>query len=220
MRIGLSLKTDAAVEPLTLAEAKVYLRVDTSDTTDDALISSLIIAARKAVENFTGRRLINQTWNFWLDRFPGERSPRPRDQWWDGTREGSIASLYGYGAAVQLPLAPLVSITSITTYDTTDLSTAMDLTTTVTDSASVPGRVFMKFGQIWPVNLRGISSVNIEFVTGYGATSAAVPADLNQAVRLLLSNYYENRDVLSESRVGSLPLSVESILNPYKVMGL
>ena len=49
-----------AGEPLTLAEAKLHLRVDLND--DDALIAALISAAREQVEFLTGQRLITQTW--------------------------------------------------------------------------------------------------------------------------------------------------------------
>lgn len=56
------------VEPVTLDDAKAQLRVDTND--ENALIESLIIAARERVESFTNRYFsqctISQIW----DRFP------------------------------------------------------------------------------------------------------------------------------------------------------
>ena len=48
------------VEPVSLADAKLYLRVDTSD--EDTLIGTLIAAARHCVEAATARQLIDQVW--------------------------------------------------------------------------------------------------------------------------------------------------------------
>ena len=47
-------------EPVTLAEAKSFCRIDGSD--EDALVNALIAAARLQVESLTGRALITQSW--------------------------------------------------------------------------------------------------------------------------------------------------------------
>ena len=47
-------------EPVTLAEAKAWCRIDAAD--EDALVSALIAAARLQVESLTGRALVTQTW--------------------------------------------------------------------------------------------------------------------------------------------------------------
>src|SRR5690348_5785828 len=51
-------------EPVSLAEAKAFARVDGSD--EDALVSALIAAARLHVESLTGRALVTQTWRLVL----------------------------------------------------------------------------------------------------------------------------------------------------------
>src|SRR5829696_8666709 len=62
------LLTRPAVEPVTLADAKAYLRVEHSD--DDAVISALIAGARSHIEAQTRRALITQTWRFVRDAWP------------------------------------------------------------------------------------------------------------------------------------------------------
>lgn len=49
-----------AQEPVSLAEAKLHLRVDHG--LEDALIGALIITAREEAEFRTGQRLVTQTW--------------------------------------------------------------------------------------------------------------------------------------------------------------
>jgi uncharacterized phiE125 gp8 family phage protein len=57
--------TRATVEPITLADAKLHLRVD--DDTDDTLIGALISAARDYCERFTGLALTAQSLEYILD---------------------------------------------------------------------------------------------------------------------------------------------------------
>jgi uncharacterized phiE125 gp8 family phage protein len=76
-----------AVEPVSLAEMKLYLRVD--DDVEDELIAGLVKAARLMVEAAARRILVEQTWVVALDAWP---------------RSG----------AVMLPLSPLIAVDGIT----------------------------------------------------------------------------------------------------------
>jgi hypothetical protein len=78
-----------ATEPVTLDEARAYVRMD--DTGEDALLATLITAARLHVESVTGRALLSQGWRLVLDCWPGDR-------------------------IVPLPVAPALSLTAITAY--------------------------------------------------------------------------------------------------------
>src|SRR5690242_15021463 len=57
-----------AVEPVTLVEAKAYLRVEHDD--DDDVIAALIAGARVHVEVQTRRALITQSWRIVRDAWP------------------------------------------------------------------------------------------------------------------------------------------------------
>lgn len=55
-------------EPVSLADAKAWCRVDVTD--DDALLAALISAARLQVESATGRALVTQSWRLTLPHAP------------------------------------------------------------------------------------------------------------------------------------------------------
>lgn len=66
--MNLRLITAPAAEPVSVATAKSYLRVDGTD--DDTLITSLIKAAREKGEGLSRRAFINQTWEMTIDCWP------------------------------------------------------------------------------------------------------------------------------------------------------
>lgn len=64
---ALVLAVPPATEPLTLAETKAYLRVDSS--ADDTLINRLITGARQAAELYLKASLITQSWQLSYDDY-------------------------------------------------------------------------------------------------------------------------------------------------------
>lgn len=71
----LTLVTPPEYEPLTLAEAKLFLRVDGSE--EDTLISHLIAAAREKAEGWMRRSLLTQTWKLQQQYIAGQRIKLP-----------------------------------------------------------------------------------------------------------------------------------------------
>ncbi len=65
--------TAPAVEPVTTAEAVLFMGVNTSDS--DTLIGNLVTAVRKHVESVTRRIFVAAMWRFTLDEFPSSREP-------------------------------------------------------------------------------------------------------------------------------------------------
>ena len=216
--IGLTLISDAQSEPVSLSEAKALLAIDTLDTANDALITALIVASRKFCENYTGRAFITQTWDFFLDELPSGSSGSLG--WWDGVREGPLSLLTGAQGVIELPKAPFQSLVSVTAYGTDDQPSSFDITTLVQDPDSTPGRIFPKIGTLWPVNLRYKKAIQVRFKAGYGDSSSSVPADLIQAIKLMMAHFFENRQIMIESRVSEAPLSARALLDHYKVRSL
>ncbi|HEY0266837.1 MAG TPA: head-tail connector protein, partial [Rhizomicrobium sp.] len=97
--MSLQLNTPPAIEPVSLDQAKAWLRVE-SGGDEDALIAALIPAARARAEWHTGRAFVTQHWTLWLD----------------SVGDGCIA----------LPLPPLVGVESVTLYAADDTATVLD----------------------------------------------------------------------------------------------
>jgi uncharacterized phiE125 gp8 family phage protein len=57
------------------------------------------------------------------------------------------------------------------------------------------------------------NAVTITYICGYGATSASVPESARHAMRLLISDWYNQReDTITGTIVNSLPMGVEALL--------
>src|SRR5690606_20838877 len=149
-----------AEEPVMLEEAKLHLRVDTTD--EDTLISSLIVSAREHVEAFQLRALVTQTWRLSLDEFPA-------------------------GRVIRLPRPPLQSVTSITYIDPTGAQQTLDSSVYDVDADSEPGRVVLKADASWPEVADVPGAVQVEYAAGYG-DAAAVPEVVRQAMLLLIGH--------------------------------
>lgn len=126
-------------EPVSLADAKAWLRIDTS--AEDTLVTGLIPAARARVEAATRRLLMTQTWRLSLDDWP----PCP----------GVI------------PLAPVASVAVLRVYDAGGIAQAIDPATYRLFDA--PDQAQIVFFVPPPSPGRMASGIEIDVVAGYGA---------------------------------------------------
>ncbi|QUS39293.1 hypothetical protein RPMA_10930 [Tardiphaga alba] len=157
------LLTPPAQEPLTLDEAKSFIRVEHAD--DDAVITALIAAARVHVEAMTRRALLAQTWRFVLDAWP---------------RDGRFAPRIG----------PLRALLAAQVFDADGTAHAIDGEMFVVDSAA---NVIAAPCFALPVPGRAQAGIALDVACGYGADASDVPADLRHAIRLLLAHWYDHR---------------------------
>ena len=186
MNGSLNLVTGPTVEPVSLAEAKLHLRVDIND--DDVFISSLVETVRIQLERQYDTAFVNQSWDWYLDTFPN--------------------------TSFEIPLWPLSSVTSIKYTDEDDSESTYSSDNYRVDTASKPGRVILKTAKSWPsVTLKEHNGVVIRFVAGYGAGSTSVPAPIRQAIKLMVGDLYENREnVLIAQGVTVSNLQIERVL--------
>lgn len=205
--MDLRLVTEPSIEPVTVAEAKLHLRVDTSS--DDGSIGNMISAARRWAEDYTGRRFIKQTWDFWLDRFPmSNKMP-----WWDGIQDGRLSDFIGPAVFIQIPLAPVSSFKFLKTYDDDGTAYEAVASTLVPAYQAEPFRLALKNGQSWPATfLRPVQGIQIRLDVGYGALASQVPMAIKQAILEYVAGMYDHRGDTDYS----VPLMAKQLLDPYR----
>jgi len=202
----LQLVTPPAGEPISLAEAKLHLRVDGGD--DDPLFGSLITAARQAAETITGRQLMTARWRLVLDAFPGPLLMH--------AGSGSSFSLPAH--AILLAKCPVQSVVSVEYLDMNGTTQVLPASDYVLDAACEPARLSPVFGKTWPPTLPQIGAVTVTFDAGYGSASE-VPEGLKSWIKLRVGSLYGHREemaVLSRGRIDPLPF-VDGLLDGFKV---
>ena len=203
----LQLVTPPAEEPVSLADAKLHLRVDFTD--DDALITSLIAAARQAAETLTGRQIVTARWKLVLDSFPGPSLM--------GVPAGQPFSLPGH--AILLPRSPLQSVVAIQYLDMAGTQQTMPATDYTVDAACEPARITPVFGKIWPISLPQIGAVSVTFDAGFGPASS-VPEGIKSWIKLRIGSLYAHREevaLINRGRIEALPF-IDGLLDPFKVV--
>jgi len=161
-------------EPVTVAEMKDYLRVDT--TTDDELIAALITAAREEIEDWTRRKFLTQTWDYFPQRFPSANY-------------------------ITVPFGNLKTVTYVKHSDTDNVVTTMTAGTDyiVETNGDQHGRIVLPYGETWPSGpFYPSNPIIIRFVCGW-TTRTSVPGKIRTAIKLRVAARYEDR---GESVIG------------------
>jgi uncharacterized phiE125 gp8 family phage protein len=189
--------TKATVEPVSLAEARAHLRIETFGSPaahpDDDQIELMITSAREWCEQYTGRAFAEQTIDVAYDDFP----------------ENEIA----------IPLSPCTSITSVKYADTSNVEQTVSSSLYGLDDFSKPNFVVLTPDAVWPTTNGGANNVKIRAVVGDAPEDTPFP--VKSAILLIVGNLYENRqeDQLGTSRASfnSLPMGVFNLLQPYRI---
>jgi len=166
-----TIKTAPTNYPVDLKRVKQHLNIELGNTRDDDELEFLLQMATDEVEQRLRRRLITQTWYFYLFDWPDDDY-------------------------IKLPFGQLQSVTAVKYTDTDgDESTFSAADYYDVDTDSDPGRIVLKYGENWPTEtLQPKLPIEIEFVCGYGDDDADVPKPIRQAILLLIANDFENRE--------------------------
>lgn len=178
------------VEPMTLAQAKLHLRVDYDD--DDELIASLITVARATAEDRLGRSLMNCTWRLTVDKF----SP-----------------------ALELPNPPCISVESVKYFDMDGIERTLDPVDYFVDTVTEPAYIVPAAGRAWPCTQDRINTVVVDYTAGYGTTADKVPTPIVQWMKLAIGDMYDNRNRSSDKPCVPQNFA-DSLLDVYRMWGV
>jgi len=196
---ALTLITPPTAEPLTTAEAKTHLRITTAD--EDTYIAALVLAARQALEELSGRAFITQTWEYALNSFPSATVGNPL-------------------GAIWLPKAPLQPVTSITYVDPDGASQTLGASVYTVDTRALPGQIVPAYGQVWPDTRAVVNAVVVKFVAGFGDDAVDVPEPIRHAMRIHVGTLYEHREDVVTGTIVSPIQTVRALLAPYRMYWL
>lgn len=139
----LKIVTAATVEPITLEEAKLFLRVDTD--ADDTLITALISAAREYAEHYTQATFADVVYELALDAFPV--------------------------GCIDLPNGHIVTVTSIKYTDEAGVEQTLGSSAYALSDYGMVAFVYPVSS--WPVAKTIPNAVRIRYSVSAGAVSAA-----------------------------------------------
>jgi len=187
-----------ATEPITLEQARDFLRLDTfgSPAThpDDALITVFISAARSWCETYMNHSIPYRTVTATYDKFSGDY--------------------------LDLQEWPVTSVDSVTYVDSDGVTQTWDSSNYVLDSVSVPCRLYRAVGVDWPNTQSQINVVNVQFNAGYTDTISPndypTPTEVTHGIYLMLAHFYENRQQVGK-KLESMPYGVESLIHPHRI---
>lgn len=181
------LLTPPAAEPVTLADAKLYLRIDTVD--EDDLIRTLITASRLLIEAASGRLLIHQTWRLVMDAWPASGTAR-------------------------LPLAPVSQIVAARVFNAQGVPTLVAASALALETGADPPAIWVQASVPGPG--RTLAGIEIDLLAGYGAVAAAVPEPFRQAILMMVARWFEQRGDAGQRGDARLPADVMALIAPYR----
>ncbi len=184
--MALILTTPPSAEPVVLADVKAQLRIYIAD--DDAYLTSLISAARRALESRYGLCLMRQSWALFADAWPIDR-------------------------IFKIPLWPVQSVDGLTSYADDDTATAIDPTAYFLDVGTRPSRVALRQGRVFTQPARAINGLKLSFTAGFGVDATFVPQEIKLAVMATVADWYQNR---GDASGGTIPATALEALAAYR----
>jgi hypothetical protein len=183
--------TAPAVEPVDLATAKQHARIEYPD--DDDLVAGLITAARQVCETELCRAFVSQTWETYLDGWPGSFGDLNPIYY-----GGYIPQIQGMSWAplswIQIDNPNLISVASIQYLDPAGAVQTLD-PSMYQVVPGAPGRIHPAYGKSWPAVRAVPGAITVNYLAGYGPAATDVPECVRTAIKMMVAELYEQREM-------------------------
>lgn len=159
--------TGPTSEPVTLLYVRNWLKMD-EISDDDAIIVSLMAAAREKIQLLSGRALMSQTIEEVFDRWP-------------------------FCGALELALSPVTAVASIQYRDDNGTYQTLNATNYDVDLISATARIYRTPTGTLPIPGRFANAWKVTYTAGY-ASAAEVPGVLKTAMAAQVCLDYSQRE--------------------------
>lgn len=184
--------TPPASAILTLEEIRRHLKYSPAASAheQDPILTINLEAARKFAEHYTGCALGQQTLEIALDAFPA--------------------------ASIELPMGPIVSVTSVKYLDVAGVLQTLDPAAYVLNDYKVPAQIDAAFGTSWPETRDFANAVKVRYLTGSNTIDGAVKS----ALLLILAHWDANPSAVGQGNLAEVPLGATALLDTVKVWSM
>lgn len=197
--MGLKLITAPTDYPVSLVEVQKHCSAPETDF--ESILEICRKAATDEAEQFTGRALIEQTWDLYLDAFPTS-------------------------GPIRIPKPPLIEVVGIYYRDSggdeQTFAAASYIVDADNDPAGQRARIMLANSASWPTPDDAANAVRIRFKAGYiddaSPQVANVPYAIKAAILMIAGTLFANRETIVIGQTATmLPWAAEQLLRRYRV---
>ena len=168
----------------------------------------MIETARRFAEEHTGRSLMQQTVNQFIDGYDEMEDPL-----FEGFRTGPFLTYYKNYITLARP--PVISVTSVSTFNDSDTETTFAASKYFLDNVREPARIVLRKGETWPSSLRVANGIEVQYVAGYSSIYA-IPEPIRMGILQHIAHLYEHRGDMYEAK-SPYPPMLQTLYAPYVI---
>lgn len=151
--MGLTLTEAASGGPVTVAQVKAHIGIETSEW--DSMLGDFIAAATAHAQDYLGKAIGTQKWALSLD---------------------------GFADHIELPLGPVTAVDGVTYLDESRVQQTLDPGAYILDLVSTPQRIVRDPDESYPATASVPNAVTVAFTTGFAIAPAQVVQAIKMAV--------------------------------------